>query len=215
MIPSIIYVPAILGILTISLVTIYQKTTRDSLYFSLMAFVVSIWLLLQYIAQLVSGSSNVVTFVQASSAVSNLMPLFFYLFVKRVTKSKIDKLVVTLLSLLAAALFLANFFGVMVTKASSNSVGITIEEAGTFYSVQILFSFVVYVYGLLRLIFYGKKTVERKKYRLLALAVGQALFVTVLASVVFPESSIMQVFIVQSFFIMVPIKAASVPFCSL
>lgn len=210
--PSIVYIPAILGIVVIALLTLYNRKVTGVGYFSLLSFCIAIWLSLQYAAQLTPNSTWDLALVRASSAFSNLMPTVFLAFVYRITSKKLSRIEAGGL-ITGILLFIPlNFTNLMINEVEVSSAGIAVKSAGVLYSVQIALQLAIYIYSLVLLLKFSQKSnpAERSRYRFLAFAVGQAMVISALGTTIFTTSLAAQYVMVLSFLLMVALIAYAI-----
>ncbi len=203
--PIAVYVPSVVGIALIAMTTMYRRNIKGAIYFSLMSYSIALWLSLQFIAQLrIDGLSDLLV-VRASSAASNLFPVFFLLFISRYLDLKIsDKLMAVIFGVFAA-LIAVNFSSLMITAVEVTPYGIAVKEAGLLYFGQILVTFGAYIYGLYKLFRKGRSVAkyERARYSLLFFGITQALVINVIGTTILVDSLLIQVAMVESFLAMI------------
>lgn len=203
--PIAVYVPSIIGIFLIGLTTSFRRNVKGAIYFSLMAFSIALWLSLQFIAQLRLEGVQDLFIVRFSSAASNLFPIFFLLFITHYLDLHLKKTILYGSIAIYIVLTVLNFTPLMIVEVDVNPYGIAVNEAGTLYFLQILMTFGIYIYGLLKL-FQKSRIVpraERGRYLLLFFGILQALLINTVGTTILVDSSLIQIAMVESFLIMV------------
>lgn len=203
--PIAVYVPSIIGILLIGLTTSFRRNVKGAIYFSLMAFSIAVWLFLQFIAQLRVDGVQDLFIVRASSAASNLFPIFFLLFIRHYLDLHLKKIILYGTIMVYGALTVLNFTPLMIKEVDVTPYGIAVKEAGSLYFVQILITFGIYIYGLVKL-FQKSRAVpqaERGRYSLLFFGILQALLINTIGTTVLVDSTLIQIAMVESFLVMV------------
>ena len=209
---ALIYLPIVVGVLIISALTYFRRTTNGLQMFSLFSLVIGCWIGVQGLAQLNTSAANNLMFIRASSALSVLIGLVFYLFIYsylRASRNRLLDLVVYLGSLI---FFILNCTNVMIQKVEVSAAGISVVEASSLYTIQLLFVAALVVGSLIKLFRITRKEtkVNRFKNYLMIFAFVQAVVFSVGATILFPTLATSQYAIVGSIFVMVLIIAYAI-----
>jgi signal transduction histidine kinase len=194
------YLPAILGIVSLGLLVMMQRRVASLIAFSVFAFTLAFWLLPQYLAQLFPTSDGYtisLRLLQLDSAIANLCALSFLVFILLYTGLwKKYRRSVWLVSAMSVIFIAFNFTSLMITEVETKWNGIAIKEVGVLYTVQLVFLAMLFISGVVGLLRSTSKLpyYQRSSNYLLILAIGQGIGVSLLGSIFFASSIMAQVF---------------------
>lgn len=215
-ITSLIYVPVLVGILTIALVTAARRRSPQVIAFSALSFALVLWLFPQYLSQVFPASSHAgvaLLLLRSTSALSNVMGVSFVIFVLLQTErfERYRRLLYALVCL-APIMIVLNYTPLMIRDVTASSAGITIQDAGFLYPVQIYLVAACFIFGVVLLERNARKM--RKQLRasgyFLVIANGQAVLTIAISTLLFASSAAAQLVIPASLFIMVSMIAYSI-----
>ncbi len=209
---ALIYVPIVIGVFIIASLTYFRRATNGLFMFSVFSLVIGCWIGVQGLAQLNTSTANNLMFIRASSAFSVLIGLTFYLFIFSYLKTPRNKILDILIFSSSLVFFGLNCTGVMIQKVEVTSAGISVTEASSLYTAQLIFVGLLVIGSLIKLFRMARKEtkVNRFKNYLMIFAFVQAVVFSVGATIFFPTLAISQYAIVGSIFLMVLIIAYAI-----
>ncbi len=187
MITTVLYLISIIGIAILSLFTYARRTERGGIYFSLMSFVIAIWLFCQFLATQYPDAAYVITVI--GLIIFSFIPFFFYKFTfffinpktEHLLKHQIVSYACLIIMLIAAVL-------PGTIKKLSVEGGSLILETGPAYIVQtvvalglILYCFVKFISSFRKFNISKKQATKNLVYGIIVALIGNLMSGLVLA----------------------------------
>ncbi len=203
--PSLIYLPSLVGILLVALATFVSRKARGAGYFAVFSLSMAVWLFPQYIVQATGGRWHALAVIRLTTILSLLVSYFFLLFIYSYTQR--EKLTLTRhIGLLLPGLSIARlgFSDFVIRRIQASASGIAISAVGPGYYILTTIGLAYVLYGLYLLL---KATLkipagERSKNYTLVLGLAQAMILSVSSTTIFANSQLAQLLIPLSLFIM-------------
>lgn len=186
LIVSLVYIPVILSMVFIGVTTFTYRERQYVSYFASMLLVGSVWLMMQYIAQMVDNGSGrlAVSLLQTASAMAGFLGVFFMMFAVNYAGIRLTRVSIAAM-LLPALLFVPlNYTDMMISAAHASPYGITIDNVGPLYYAEIAMVAIYFIVGVIFLARYivGLPKKQRQKNYLLVAAMLQAAVLLVLTA---------------------------------
>ncbi len=204
-----LYGLSILGIFIVSAFVYLKRREAEYAYFTIFATLLNLWLILQFLAQLLSGDQLVsaTLLLRLSVAVSPFFTLYFFFFATRYVGVQIKKLPHLILPALAAIISVST--NLVVESASASTYGISLQIGPLYYLAIVLLA----GYALAAIIYIVREnklknalnSSRRQANIILAVGVLQALGFAVIASTWLAQEPLSQALIPFSLLLMVVI----------
>ncbi len=212
---SVFYLVSTLGIISVAYLAYRSNKITQNKYFTLFGAAISAWLLSQFLSQVIHENHDLaILFLRLAVSLAPFIGYVFLLFAQEYTNSKklgTHYLIIPPILILFLSLLLGNS---LVEKAKISQVGIAIEQVGFMYVFVILYTLIVFGWGLVLIVKdYSKSKLDRKRSartRLLIISLLQLLVVTIAGSVFLAENLLSQILLPISAFIMVVIISYAV-----
>lgn len=203
----IVYIPVIFGIILIALFTVYRQSKKSTTLFSILAFTIALWLLLQLCIQ-TKVLRDPLLFARLTDLVSNYLAYFFLLFMLAYPENIKWQKFKRLASLLIIPPLLFTplaFTSLMLNQVSVNNSGFSVTGAGVLYSVQLSYIAGYLLAGFILIVAstISKPKDQRKKNYWLIVALFQAGALNLLTNSVFARYAATQLLTPISLFAMI------------
>ncbi len=204
---SIINVATTFLIFIVGLLTFYRRDSKSTLYFSYLSFAIAPWLLLQYLAQIITYPTASLWLIRASYVFSNTLVMFFVLFMQAYASDKLSSAHIRLDRILVGIAITISCFDLTplsVQKVTANLSGIS-SQVGPFYTIKLLFLFLCLLYGVGLFVRNIQKSTsaERQRSYILGFAIIQAIVVAGITTTIFTSSAVSQLAIPLTLLVMV------------
>lgn len=203
-----LYALSIVGIFVVSALVYLRRKEAEYRYFALFAILLNVWLILQFVAQLFSGTGvDATILLRLSVAVSPFFIVCFFLFATQYVGRKMNRVIHFALPSLAAVLSVST--SLVVQSASASINGIVLQDGPLYYPV---FGLVV-LYALAGVGYIVKDSRSKKALnpsrkqanRILIAGVLQAIVIVSGSAIFLAEEPFGQVLIPFALFLMVVI----------
>ena len=169
--------------LIVATITARSSRSKPKLFFSAAIYASSIWLLMQFVVQVFSiGGLLGLGIIQLSSAISFLMPVLLFCFIRSYVNKPLPNVAFIPLAIFFVFELVLNMSGLMIQDAWGNSAGIVINRSTDLYLVYIAIVGVVFLFSLFQLVkatIAAKSKKEKSKNLLLTFGFLQAMVVLV------------------------------------
>lgn len=204
-----LYGLSIIGISIVSAFVYLKRREAEYRYFTIFAMLLNLWLILQFLAQLLSDNQVVsaTSLLRLSVAVSPFFTLYFFFFATRYVGVRVKKMPHFVLPVLAAIVSMST--KLVVDSASASTYGITLQIGPLYYFVTALLA----GYALAAIVYIirenrskdAQNSSRRQANIILVIGVLQALGFAIIASTILAQEPLSQVLIPFSLLLMVVI----------
>ncbi len=182
---ALIYLPVVFLVAGTASILVYGSRTRSRIYFVIFSYLLALWALFTFVADVNSGQSQRLFFLQLALLMGTLLTASFPFFGAAYINKKLPTWSVVLLGAITAVLVVFNFSSLMVSEVSS-VMGVQPTKFGPLYQVQSLYS-IVALFASIAWLYRGtkKSPVERSKVRLILYGLTATVFINFLTGYIF------------------------------
>lgn len=203
---TVIYIPSIIGLIVIAIMTFSaNEKKRGNVFFGITSLILSLWLLLQFVAQILGKTSGALLLIRFSIALSVWIAIFGSAFLRKYSGIRTKRGVWIAQFILGSAFSLLCLTDLVIIAGWGDVTGIVIKEATSLYYIVIVFIFLMFAVPIARLLISTLKVKDirnRSKNISLIFGISQAIVLAIVGSLFFGESSTAQFLITYSMLFM-------------
>lgn len=202
----VVNISSIVGMIVIATVTLLSGYNKQKIYFAAAVYISSIWLLLQYVVQLLLLHNSLgLLLIEIDSGLAFVMAFHFYAF----TKTYVNKTIPRWFLIFSLVFFIVEFSlhlsSLMIQDAWGDKSGVIINQATHLYLTYIIIVgllFAVSIFELVQATIKAKAKKDKIKNLLLVFAFLQSILVLIIFSIFFQTSASTQMLAPVSLLIM-------------
>ncbi len=201
-----IYMPSIIGLVVIAIMTFSASDKkRENLFFGITSILISLWLLLQYSAQIMGKTSGALLLIRLTIAISVWVAIFGSAFVYKYYGDHVKNRFWLIHGALGGLFSFLSLTDRVIVDAWGDISGVVIKEASYLYYVIILYVLLIFIFPVARLLASTLKSKDlktRSKNLSLVFGISQGIVFSIIGSVFFGESATAQFLITYSMLLM-------------